>query len=141
MLRRTRFIVQVRNFLTSTSRQCDVLRPPLCRVPSFSRPTFSASCASASDHVLPVRADVKMNIQFTCTVCNTRNDKYFSKRAYTSGVVIIRCDGCQNNHLIADHLNWFSHVKGRNIEEILTEKGVKVQRNANGDIELADAKT
>ena len=74
-----------------------------------------------------------MNIQFTCKICGTRNDKYFSKIAYTTGVVIIECDGCKNNHLIADHLNWFPDVEGRTIEEILADKGVHVQKTAPGD--------
>lgn len=54
-----------------------------------------------------------MAIQFTCNVCGRRNSKTFSKVAYTKGIVIIRCDGCKNNHLIADNIGWFQHVKGR----------------------------
>lgn len=42
-----------------------------------------------------------------------------------SGVVIVRCDGCENLHLIADNLKWFGDE--RNIEEILREKGEEVR--------------
>ena len=43
-------------------------------------------------------------------------------------MVIVQCDGCDSRHLVADHLGWFSHVRGRTIEEILAEKGESVVR-------------
>lgn len=77
----------------------------------------------------------KMQIIFTCTVCNTKNSRRFSKVSYEKGIVIVECDGCSNNHLIADNLGWFPDTGCKNIEEILSAKGEKVKR-INGSWEI-----
>ena len=50
-------------------------------------------------------------LEFTCNKCESRSKKTISKQAYQEGVVLIRCDGCENLHLIADNLGWFRDDK------------------------------
>lgn len=74
----------------------------------------------------------KMKLMFTCKKCNTRTSKLISKLAYNKGVVIVRCDGCHNNHLIADNLGWFSEINNRiNIEKLMALKGETVRKIMN----------
>lgn len=44
---------------------------------------------------------------FRCGQCNTQAIRSFTKNAYHHGVVLLRCEGCDNIHLVADNLGWF----------------------------------
>ncbi|XP_076242372.1 uncharacterized protein LOC143184202 [Calliopsis andreniformis] len=90
-------------------------------------------------HVLG-KLEGKLKLIFTCKCCNYRNGKIISKLAYEKGLIIVRCDGCKNNHLIADNLGWFEEMKNtKNIEKFLALKGESVRRiqnNVDGYIEV-----
>lgn len=80
--------------------------------PTISFPRFQSTESSDSSG--------KLFIGFVCKVCNGVCSHFMSKLAYTKGVVLIECKGCNNRHLIADNLNWFG--EGKNIQEILAKK-------------------
>uniref|UniRef100_A0A7S1YBS7 DNL-type domain-containing protein n=1 Tax=Sexangularia sp. CB-2014 TaxID=1486929 RepID=A0A7S1YBS7_9EUKA len=86
-------------------------------------------------------APAKLALLFTCTKCETRQAKSFSKQAYEHGIVIAVCTGCRAKHLIADHLGWFPDGDGTNsavapagkITDFLAESGVKRVRDAEDE--------
>lgn len=57
----------------------------------------------------------------SCLDAETRSAKMFSKKTYETGVVIVRCPGCQGDHLIADRLGWFGEPGS--IEDYLKQQG------------------
>ena len=68
------------------------------------------------------RKDLYM--MFTCGKCETRAAKGFSRQAYENGVVIVRCPGCQVQHLVADRYGWFGEPGS--VEDFLGSRGETV---------------
>lgn len=106
----------------STRRRCHLFDSTLNRnVFPISKSIHNRHyCSKTEDNTLPKfssqtigKVEGKFMMSYTCKVCGAKNTETFSKQAYTQGVVIVTCSGCQNNHLIADNLGWFQDVKGR----------------------------
>ncbi|KAL2904595.1 DNL-type zinc finger protein [Bienertia sinuspersici] len=70
---------------------------------------------------LKVSARHDLALVFTCKVCETRSMKMCSRDSYEKGVVVVRCGGCDNLHLIADRLGWFGEPGS--IEDLLAARG------------------
>jgi len=72
----------------------------------------------------------------TCTKCETRSSHKFTTHSYEKGVVLIRCPGCRNLHLIADNLGWFDDARV-NIVDIMKEKGMDVLQLTDNAFEIS----
>ncbi|KAJ4970516.1 hypothetical protein NE237_003615 [Protea cynaroides] len=71
---------------------------------------------------------------FTCKVCETRSVKTVCRESYEKGVVVARCGGCDNLHLIADRLGWFGEPGS--IEEVLAARGEEVKKGSIDTLNL-----
>lgn len=122
---RCEYVKQVRNLSLQVPRLGSSKTPNEEAAPQASE----AQTTGGGKSQLGTIESVKMILGFTCEVCSTRNNKMISKQAYTKGVIIVKCEGCTNNHLIADNLGWFTDKKKHwTIEHIMAEKGETVKR-------------
>lgn len=71
---------------------------------------------------------------FTCKVCETRSVKTASRESYEKGIVVARCGGCNNLHLIADRLGWFGAPGS--VEEFLAARGEEVKKGSADTLNL-----
>ena len=80
----------------------------------------------------------RFDMQFTCKLCETRNEHSISRKAYTKGTVIVTCPGCDATHLVADNLNWIED-DFKNLEEFMAKQGKPVTRIAKDGVAAAAA--
>ncbi|KAL8093249.1 uncharacterized protein LOC141693349 [Apium graveolens] len=92
----------------------------------------SVSFNATSNFKISPRHDLAM--MFTCKVCETRNMKTMCRDSYEKGVVVARCGGCNNLHLIADHLGWFGEPGS--IEEFVAAHGEQVKKGSVDTLNL-----
>ena len=69
----------------------------------------------------------RFDLQFTCNICETRNEHSISRHAYAKGTVIVTCPSCNTTHLVADNLNWIED-DFKNLEEYMAKQGTPVTR-------------
>ncbi|CAN6487353.1 unnamed protein product [Victoria cruziana] len=80
----------------------------------------------------PKRHDMVMI--YTCKVCETRSLKTACKESYEKGIVVVRCSGCNNLHLIADRLGWFGEPGS--VEDFLAARGEDVKKGSSETMNL-----
>ncbi|KAG1359658.1 DNL-type zinc finger protein [Cocos nucifera] len=71
---------------------------------------------------------------FTCKVCETRSMKTLCRESYEKGVVVVRCGGCNNLHLMADRLGWFGEPGS--VEDLLAARGEEVRKGSVDTLNL-----
>ncbi|RLN08839.1 uncharacterized protein C2845_PM11G21660 [Panicum miliaceum] len=100
---------------------------------SVPAPEPSFKVRDASNLKISPRHDLAM--VFTCKVCETRSMKMASRDSYDNGVVVARCGGCNNLHLIADRLGWFGEPGS--IEDFLAAKGEEVKKGSTDTLNFS----
>jgi mitochondrial protein import protein ZIM17 len=101
--------------------------PPPASVPT---PESGLKVRDTSNLKISPRHDLAMI--FTCKVCETRSMKMASRDSYDNGVVVVRCGGCNNLHLMADRLGWFGEPGS--IEDFLATQGEEVKKGSTDTI-------
>lgn len=112
----------------------------LAKTPSPATTTTTTATAVSEDLIVKYKSQLKVNprhdfmMVFTCKVCETRSMKMASREAYEKGVVVVRCQGCDNLHLIADRLGWFGEPGS--VEELLAARGEEFKKGSMDSLNL-----
>ncbi|GFP91854.1 dnl-type zinc finger protein [Phtheirospermum japonicum] len=99
-----------------------------CTSVSDTKQTCSSSITHQVNSNLKVSERHDLAMIFTCKVCEARSIKTVCRESYEKGVVVARCDGCSNLHLIADRLGWFGEPGS--VEEFLAARGEEVKKGS-----------
>lgn len=143
----SRHLHTARRLLSTGNGKNDPIDPTLDNVtlisPEDAKLAMEATSSSESSGMINLpgtggkSGQKQLAIVFTCTVCNTRSAKQFTEQAYRNGVVLVKCPGCDNLHLIADRLGVFEDQgedgKGWDVEKAMANigDGVKAVNNDN----------
>ena len=119
-----------RNALRLVYQSGQVARRHQTNFLAFQSPLLRSSRTFCDNTLGKVDEIKKLYLQFTCKKCQERNSYTISKLAYEKGVVIVECQKCKNNHLIADNLKWFRD-QNTNVEDLLRERGEKLLNKTN----------
>lgn len=78
-------------------------------------------------------------LTFTCKPCKHRSTHTVSKQGYHKGTVLITCPGCNNRHVMSDHLKIFAD-QDFTVEDLMRQNGELVKRGhlGEGDVEFWD---
>ncbi|KFK34722.1 hypothetical protein AALP_AA5G183900 [Arabis alpina] len=95
---------------------------------------------ASEDMIVKYKSQLKINprhdfmMVFTCKVCETRSMKMASRESYENGVVVVRCGGCDNLHLIADRRGWFGEPGS--VEDFLAAQGEEFKKESMDSLNL-----
>lgn len=102
--------------------------------PSHSYPRKLAEVKILAEYNLKTSPRHDLCMVFTCKVCDTRSVKTASRESYEKGVVVARCGGCDNLHLLADHLGMFGEKFS--VEDFLAARGEEVKNGSTDTLNL-----
>ncbi|CAN7128485.1 hypothetical protein BRARA_G01646 [Brassica rapa] len=106
----------------------------------LSKAPYTSPATASEELIVKYKSQLKINprhdfmMVFTCKVCETRSMKMASRESYEKGVVVVRCEGCDNLHLIADRRGWFGEPGS--VEEFLAAQGEEFKKGSMDSLSL-----
>ena len=90
---------------TSTDKSADIAAPLASPTGEQQDTQYSPRPAQYKPPSEKARQQPTYQVIFTCKPCKHRSSHEMSKQGYHRGTVLITCPGCQNRHVMSDHLN------------------------------------